>query len=82
MQQYYYRSSHRERFSSLQIGKVCPGRGLCNEDLEWCLLLLDVFGAQILGFLLLPIFTLDHKNSKIKKQIQMRNLKKFKKEEN
>ena len=64
MQQYYYRSSHRERFSSLQVGKVCPGRGLCNEDLEWCLMLLDVFGAQILGFLLLPIFTLDPQNPK------------------
>lgn len=64
MQQYYYRSSHRERFSSLQIGKVCPGRGLCNEDLEWVLVLLDVFGAQIVGFLLLPIFTLNYLNLK------------------
>ena len=33
-----------------------------------------------MGFLLLPIFTLKHKNSKITKQIQMRKIKKFKME--
>jgi hypothetical protein len=44
MQQYFYRTSHRERFSSLQIGKVCPGQDLCDENLEWALMLLDVFG--------------------------------------
>ena len=25
MEQYFYRTTHRERFSSLQWGKVCPG---------------------------------------------------------
>jgi hypothetical protein len=65
MQQFYYRSSHRERFSSLQVGKVCPGRGLCHEDVEWALMILDAFGAQIIGFLLLPIFTLKFKVKEI-----------------
>lgn len=25
MEQFFYRTTHRERFSSLQFGKVCPG---------------------------------------------------------
>lgn len=59
MQQYSYRSSHRERFSSLMFGKVCPGKGLCNEDLEWVLMLLDIYASQIVIACLLPIYTID-----------------------
>ena len=30
MQQYFFRSNHRERFSSLKVGKVCPGGVFCG----------------------------------------------------
>lgn len=33
MQQYFFRTNHRERFSSLQVGKVCPGGQFCGEYL-------------------------------------------------
>ena len=76
MQQYFYRTSHRERFSSLQIGKVCPGKSLCIDEIEWPLMMLDVFGPHIVGFLILPMFTLGYRPPSDKK------LKKKQNEEN
>lgn len=31
MHQYFFRGSHRERFNSIQFGKVCPGGIYCGE---------------------------------------------------
>ena len=71
MQQYFYRTSHRERFSSLQVGKVCPGKSLCIDEIEWPLMILDLFGPHIVGFLILPMFTLGYRppsDKKLKKK--------------
>ena len=83
MQQYYLRSSHRQSFNSLQFGGVCPGKALCNAEVEWLLMILDNFAAQTLGFLLLPMFTLNYKSSQVlsMKQLQIKNIKKFKAEQ-
>lgn len=85
-QQYFYRSSHRERFSSLQFGKVCPGRNLCNEDLEWALMILESYGAQILCILFLPMFTLNYKGGTLSRKnertIELKIRKRLRKEAN
>lgn len=81
MQQYFYRTSHRERFSSLQFGKVCPGRGLCKDEIEWPLMLLDIFGPHILGFLFLPMFTLNFKEEMSRTAVNKIKAKKFLEEE-
>ena len=85
MQQYFYRSSHRERFSSLQFGKVCPGRGLCDADLEWVLLIFVALASHIRAFLLLPMFTLFFQGGSGKnsiKELELKIIKKVKKHEN
>ena len=43
-------------------------------------MILDVFAAQVLAFLLLPMFTLNQKSSQVlsMKQMQLKTVKKFK----
>ena len=82
--QFFYRGSHRERFSSLQLGGVCPGSGLCNFNVEWTLLILEVFGLHLVTLLLLPMFTLGYKGGsqgrKDLKTIELKIKRKIKKE--
>lgn len=84
MQQYFYRTSHRENFSSLQFGKVCPGRQFCDLDLEWILIILDCYGAQVFILCITPIFTLKYPTQKAldMRQLEMKAIKKYKEKEN
>jgi len=81
--QYYYRSSHRERFSSLQFGKVCPGTEFCDLDLEWLIVIVDVYGAHLFCLLMLPMFTIDYRKTKYLtfSQMQNRHVKKYKEQQ-
>ena len=45
----------------MQFGKVCPGTELCNADLEWALMIIEVFASTILCLLWIPMFTLQYK---------------------
>lgn len=82
--QYFYRGSHRERFSSLQLGGVCPGSDLCNFNVEWTLLVLEVYGLHVVTVLVLPMFTLGYKGGsqgrKDLKTIELKIRRKIKKE--
>jgi hypothetical protein len=55
MQQYFFRSNHRERFSSLQVGKVCPGGVFCGELTQWALVLFELFAPFFVCLSLLPL---------------------------
>jgi len=55
MQQYFYRSNHRHRFSAIQFGKVCPGGVFCGEILHWVLIIFELAGAMIIGYALMPM---------------------------
>jgi hypothetical protein len=57
MQQYFFRSNHRQRFNSVQFGKVCPGGVYCGELLHWTLLIYELIAPFVLGLLLLPLIT-------------------------
>jgi hypothetical protein len=57
MQQYFYRSNHRQRFNSVQFGKVCPGGVFCGEALHWILLIYELVAPFVIGMLLLPLIT-------------------------
>lgn len=54
MQQYFFRTNHRERFSSLQVGKVCPGGDFCGEIFSWVLVLFEAFAPFIVCLSLMP----------------------------
>lgn len=54
MQQYFFRTNHRERFSSLQVGKVCPGGDFCGEAMQWALVLFEAFAPFIICLSLMP----------------------------
>lgn len=54
MQQYFLRTNHRERFSSLQVGKVCPGGDFCGEVMQWTLVLFEAFAPFIICLSLMP----------------------------
>lgn len=85
-QLYFYRSSHRERFSSLQFGKVCPGKGLCSPDLEWALMVLEAFSSHLLTMLFLPVFTLNYVSGNLSKKdeksIELKIKRRLKRESN
>lgn len=55
MQQYFYRSNHRHRFSAIQFCKVCPGGVFCGEILHWVLIIFELAGAMIIGYALMPM---------------------------
>jgi hypothetical protein len=55
MQQYFNRGSHRERFSSIQFGKVCPGKIYCGLIMHWLLILVELLSPFIIGMYLLPL---------------------------
>lgn len=55
MQQYFYRSNHRERFDSIQYGKVCPGGVYCGEAMHWILIFFEILAPYILCLLLCPL---------------------------
>lgn len=55
MQQYFYRSNHRHRFSAIQFGKVCPGGVFCGEILHWVLIIFELAAAMIIGYALMPM---------------------------
>jgi len=55
MQQYFYRSNHRHRFSAVQFGKVCPGGVFCGEILHWVLIIFELAAAMIIGYCLMPM---------------------------
>jgi len=59
MQQYFFRGSHRENFSAIQFGKVCPGGVYCGEDLHWILIFFELFSPILITLLLLPIMVHD-----------------------
>ena len=54
MQQYFFRTNHRERFSSLHVGKVCPGGDFCGEIMSWTLVLFEAFAPFIVCLSLMP----------------------------
>ena len=55
MQQYFFKGSHRENFSSLQFGKVCPGGVFCGEELHWLLIFFEALAPLIISLQMLPI---------------------------
>jgi hypothetical protein len=54
MQQYFFRTNHRERFSSLHVGKVCPGGDFCGEVMSWTLVMFEAFAPFIVCLSLMP----------------------------
>ena len=57
MQLYFYRTSHRERFSSIQFAKAFLGFTDYNYYLHGFLVILNTYSSQIIGFLLLPLIS-------------------------
>ena len=55
MQQYFLRSNHRERLTSVQFGKVCPGQLECNEIKHWILIIFEIAASYFIGLQLLPL---------------------------
>ena len=55
MHLYFLRSGHRERMSSVMVGKVCPGGVYCPEFQHHILLVFDLFAPYIIGHLCLPL---------------------------
>ena len=54
MQQGFYRTSHRERFSSIQFGKAFLAFPHYNFCLHAFLIILNTYSSQILGLIMLP----------------------------
>lgn len=57
MTQYFYRTSHRERFSSLQFSRAYLGFPIYHFYLHGFLVTLNTFAPHILGMALLPYVT-------------------------
>ena len=55
MQMYFLRSSHRERFSTVRIARVCPGETNCEDHLHNALLVADFAYPYLIGHLCLPL---------------------------
>jgi hypothetical protein len=55
MTQYFYRTSHRERFNSLQFGKTFIGFTEYNYYLHALLIILNTYSAHIIVLFLTPI---------------------------
>lgn len=54
MIQYFYRTSHRERFSSLQFGKAFLGFTEYNYWLHGALVLMNTYAPHIIALMMLP----------------------------
>ena len=52
---YFLRTSHRERMSTIQVGRVCPGGVFCEEAMHTTLVLFDILAPYIIGHLCLPL---------------------------
>lgn len=55
MQLYFFRTSHRDRLSTLQVGRVCPGYTGCMMEIHHFLLFFDAAAPYIVGHLCLPL---------------------------
>ena len=55
MHLYFLRTGHRERMSTIQVGKVCPGGIYCPESMHHSLLVFDLLAPYIIGHLCLPL---------------------------
>ena len=55
MIQYFYRTSHRERFSSLQFAKAFVGFTQFNYYLHGVLVIINTYTAQIIGMMMVPV---------------------------
>ena len=56
MHLYWLRTGHRERFSTLKVGKVCPGGISCpTETMHHILLFADMLIPYFIGHLCLPL---------------------------
>ena len=55
MHVYFLRTGHRERMSTIQVGKVCPGGIYCPESVHHALLIFDLMAPYIIGHLTLPL---------------------------
>lgn len=53
--QYFFRGSHREKFSAIKFGKVCPGGIYCGEELHWILIFFDLLSPSLIIFLMSPL---------------------------
>lgn len=52
----FIRSGHRERMSSVQVGRVCPGGSQnCSEAVHTVLLMFDIAAPYLIGHLCLPL---------------------------
>ncbi|CDW75957.1 gpi ethanolamine phosphate transferase 3-like [Stylonychia lemnae] len=54
IQQYFYRTSHRERFNAIQFGKVYLGFTEYNFQLHGLFVLMNTYTSHIMGFLMIP----------------------------
>lgn len=55
MNLYFLRTGHRERMSTIQVGKVCPGGVFCPNIMHHSLLVFDMMAPYIIGHLCLPL---------------------------
>jgi len=55
MQQFFFRGTHRQRFNSIQFGKVCPGGVYCGEITHWTLIIFELMAPFIIGLFMLPL---------------------------
>jgi len=51
----FYRTSHRENFTSIQYGKVCPGGLMVNDDLHWILIFFELLTPVNVPLFMLPL---------------------------
>jgi len=55
MQAYFMRTGHRDKMSTLQVGRVCPGYTGCNVVLHHFLMIVNALMPILLVHLLLPL---------------------------
>ena len=55
MHLYFLRTNHRDRMSSIQVGRVCPGNTGCPVAVHYPLLLVDMILPYIIGHLTMPL---------------------------
>ena len=52
---YFLRTGHRERMSTVQVGRVCPGGIFCSEEMHALLVVFDLLVPYFVGHLTLPL---------------------------
>ena len=55
MYAYFFRTSHRDKMSTLAVGRVCPGYVSCDLKIHHVLLLVNAAMPYVLVLLLLPL---------------------------